>query len=95
MRGPILPPDLEELVGQGREPEDLEWFDSIDIAHCLNIHPRTVQRWIRSGKLGAHRLGNPRSRWRVSAASFERAIWAAAYRVDRRMLSRFFAFASR
>src|SRR5262249_45432244 len=29
-----------------------------DIATCLNVDPRTVRRWIRSGALPVHRIGS-------------------------------------
>jgi excisionase family DNA binding protein len=38
-----------------------------DIATCLNVDPRTVRRWIRSGALPVHRIG---SRPRISEADF-------------------------
>jgi len=38
-----------------------------DIATCLNVDPRTVRRWIKSGALPVHRIGRlPR----ISEADF-------------------------
>jgi excisionase family DNA binding protein len=62
-------------------------FDAVDVARVLQVHPRTVQRWILAGKLRAHRKGNVRSRWRVSLYDCECAYWEADSRKDSRMLT--------
>lgn len=87
MHGPSLPPDLEEMLIEHDDPEDFVPFFASDIARCHGFHPRTVCRWIQAGKLRAHRLGEPRSRWRVLPIDYARAIWAAAFRDDRRMIN--------
>jgi excisionase family DNA binding protein len=69
---------------QNRVPATI--VDAVDVARALQVHPRTVQRWILKGKLRAHRRGNVRSRWRVSLDDCERAYWAADTIKDIRML---------
>lgn len=40
---------------------DVEWLKPSELAQRWNMSPRTIQRWIRTGKLTAmKRLGNPR-----------------------------------
>jgi len=77
-----------EMLGLSRSsrqpPEPI--VDAVDVARALRVHPRTVQRWILTGKLRGHRKGNVRSRWRVSLGDCERAYWEADSRKDRRML---------
>jgi excisionase family DNA binding protein len=77
-----------EMLGLSRSsrqpPEPI--VDATAVARVLQVHPRTVQRWILTGKLRAHRKGNVRSRWRVSLYDFEVAYWEADSKKDRRMV---------
>jgi len=61
----LAPDDAQNLI-----------VDAVDVARALGVHPRTVQRWILSGKLKGHRMGGIRSRWRVRLRDCERAYWA-------------------
>jgi excisionase family DNA binding protein len=77
-----------KMLGLNRQPGDAPDLivDGVEVARALQVHPRTVQRWILAGKLRAHRKGNVRSRWRVRLADCERAYWEANSSRDRRML---------
>lgn len=38
-----------------------------EVAKLLRVHPRTVERWLRSGSLKGYKLGEGRtSLWRIS-----------------------------
>ena len=78
-----------KMLGLNRAPGDASGpiLDGVDVARALQVHPRTVQRWILAGKLRAHRKGNVRSRWRVSLYDFKCAYWEADSKKDRRMLT--------
>lgn len=85
-RGPTIEGGLEELFRvRYDDPKEHEIFDAADLARSLNVHPRTVGRWIAAGKLGGHRVGNRRSRLRIRALDYQVALWAACGRGDRRM----------
>ena len=43
----------------------MEFLTVDDIAKRLKVHPVTVKRWLRDGKLGGILLGN-RAGWRIS-----------------------------
>jgi excisionase family DNA binding protein len=77
-----------EMLGLSRSsrqpPEPI--VDATAVARVLQVHPRTVQRWILTGKLRAHRKGSVRSRWRVSLYDFEVAYWEAEAHGGERML---------
>ena len=77
-----------EMVGLSRArrsgPETI--VDGVDVARALQVHPRTVQRWILSGRLRGHRKGNVRSRWRVYLDDLGRAYWEAGSNGGKRML---------
>lgn len=78
-----------EMLGLTRTPSDAPDFivNVVDIASSLDVHPRTVQRWILAGKVPAHRMGAIRSRWRVRLGDLDRAFWVADRTKDRRMLT--------
>ena len=77
--------EISTATRPSRQPPE-PIVDAVDVARALRVHPRTVQRWILTGKLRGHRKGNVRSRWRVSLGDCERAYWQADSRKDRRML---------
>jgi len=77
--------EISTATRSSRQPPD-SIVDAVLVARVLQIHPRTVQRWILKGKLRAHRKGNVRSRWRVSFSDLDWAYWQADARKDRRML---------
>jgi excisionase family DNA binding protein len=56
------------------------FFKPNDIANTLDVSPRTVRRWIKSGKLKAHRFGGA---VRISAADFNE--FAEAHRQNCRV----------
>ncbi len=43
----------------------MEYLTVADVANRLKVHPATVKRWLREGKLGGVLLGD-RAGWRVS-----------------------------
>ena len=42
-----------------------------DVAAQLQVHPRTVKRWITEGQLAAFKLGD-RAGWRISEEDFQK-----------------------
>jgi excisionase family DNA binding protein len=67
MRSPVRPQDTWK--GQGPDssfgrttagkaaPGKPRFFTIDEVADCLNVSPRTVRRWIKSGDLPVHRFG--------------------------------------
>jgi excisionase family DNA binding protein len=49
-----------------RPPSPPLFFSVSDLAASFGVHPTNVRRLIHQGRLPAHRLGNPGSRWRIS-----------------------------
>jgi excisionase family DNA binding protein len=48
---------------------EIETFYSIsDVAHALGVSTKTVDRWIKSGELAAHKVGR---QWRISRTDLE------------------------
>ncbi len=43
----------------------MEYLTVADVANRLKVHPATVKRWLRDGKMGGVLLGD-RAGWRVS-----------------------------
>lgn len=48
-----------------------EWMTAYDAAQVLGVHPKTLRKWIREGKLEATRAG---SRHRVRRADIDRML---------------------
>ena len=42
-----------------------------EVAERLQVHPETVRRWLRDGKLQGTRLGR-RAGWRITEAEYQR-----------------------
>jgi excisionase family DNA binding protein len=49
----------------------MQFFTVNDIADKLKVHPATVKRWLREGKLGGILLGD-RAGWRISEEDYAR-----------------------
>lgn len=44
----------------------MEFFTRSEVAQYFKVHPRTVERWLRSGNLVGYKLGNSKtSPWRI------------------------------
>jgi excisionase family DNA binding protein len=43
-----------------------------EVAGRLRLNPETVRRWLNSGKLRGHKLGETRAGWRIPAAEVQR-----------------------
>lgn len=62
----------EELVKILDERERAsEWMSAYDAAQILHVHPKTLRKWIREGKLEASRAGK---RHRVRRADIDRML---------------------
>jgi excisionase family DNA binding protein len=51
----------------------MQFFTVNEIAEQLKVHPSTVKRWLREGKLGGLLLGD-RAGWRISQEDLDRFI---------------------
>jgi len=51
----------------------MEYLTVADVANRLKVHPATVKRWLRDGKMGGVLLGD-RAGWRVSEDDLSRFI---------------------
>lgn len=50
---------------------ELEFLTRNEVAGYLRVHPRTVERWLKSGSLKGHKLGKGRtSLWRIPMSEF-------------------------
>jgi len=54
-----------------------------DVARQLKLHPETVRRWIRSGKLRAISLGSDRAGLRIRASEIQRLLGGDDHRLKR------------
>lgn len=52
-----------------------------EISELMQVHPLTVIRWIKSGKLQGLKVGGSKSHWRVSRAELDRITGAVAHGV--------------
>lgn len=44
----------------------MKFLTKDEVAEYLRVHPRTIERWLKSGLLKGHKLGKGRtSRWRI------------------------------
>lgn len=59
-----------------------KWMDTAVLARALGVEPRTVRRWIKTGRLRARQIGAPKSRWRTRAVDVAAAFAAAILRND-------------
>ena len=59
-------------------PADLDSFLSVrEVAHLLHLSPRTVRRWVRSGRLEAVRTSMVKGRIVIPRASLKRFLETA------------------
>lgn len=50
----------------------MEFLTKDEVAKSLRVHPRTVDRWLKSGALEGYKLGKGKtSLWRISKAEFD------------------------
>ena len=50
---------------------DIKYLTVEQVAQRLQVHPETVRRWLREGRMRGHRLG-PRAPYRIPATEVER-----------------------
>jgi excisionase family DNA binding protein len=50
---------------------DEELLTVAEVARRLKLHPETVRRWIKTGRLHAISLGSDRAGWRIRASEVE------------------------
>lgn len=51
----------------------MEFLTREEVAKYFRVHPRTVERWLRSGSLKGHKLGGGKtSLWRISKEEIKR-----------------------
>jgi putative resolvase len=62
---------------------DEELLTVHEVARRLKLHPETVRRWIRAGKLRAIRLGSDRAGLRIRASEVQRLLGAGDQEVKR------------
>jgi len=62
---------------------DEELLTVDEVARRLKLHPETVRRWIRAGKLRAIRLGSDRAGLRIRASEVQRLLGAGDQEVKR------------
>jgi excisionase family DNA binding protein len=51
----------------------MEFFTVNEVAEKLKVHPATIKRWLREGKMRGLQLGD-RAGWRVSKADYDQFI---------------------
>lgn len=56
----------------GAMPDNDELLTVDEVARRLKLHPETIRRWIREGRLKAVKLGSDRSGFRVRASEVAR-----------------------
>jgi excisionase family DNA binding protein len=69
------------LHSAGVSDEELLTVD--DVARQLKLHPETVRRWIRSGKLRAISLGSDRAGLRIRASEIQRLLGGDDHQLKR------------
>ena len=62
---------------------DEELLTVDEVARRLKLHPETVRRWIRAGKLRAISLGSDRAGLRIRASEIQRFLAAGDQEVKR------------
>jgi excisionase family DNA binding protein len=62
---------------------DEELLTVDEVARRLKLHPETVRRWIRAGKLRAIRLGSDRAGLRIRASEIQRLLGGGDQEVKR------------
>ena len=50
---------------------DEELLTVAEVARRLKLHPETVRRWVKTGKLHGISLGSDRAGWRIRASEVE------------------------
>ena len=51
----------------------MKYLTKDEVAQELRVHPRTVERWLKSGILVGHKLGEGKtSLWRISEIEFKK-----------------------
>jgi excisionase family DNA binding protein len=53
----------------------MEFFTVNEVAEKLKVHPATIKRWLREGKMRGLQLGD-RAGWRISKADYDQFIEA-------------------
>lgn len=56
-------------------------YTTKEVAELMRVHPLTVIRWIKAGKLQGLRVGGGKSHYRISKAEVERLTGAVAHGV--------------
>jgi excisionase family DNA binding protein len=51
----------------------MEFFTVNEVAEKLKVHPATIKRWLREGKMRGLQLGD-RAGWRISKADYDQFI---------------------
>ena len=59
-------------------PDDDQLLTVDQVARRLQLHPETIRRWIRDGRLRAIKLGTDRSGYRIRASELARVTGAAS-----------------
>jgi excisionase family DNA binding protein len=66
------------MYGQeGGGVDDVRWLTVEDICDRLQVHPQTVRRWLRAGRLRGVRLGGSKLGYRISEDELERFVDAS------------------
>jgi excisionase family DNA binding protein len=63
-----------------RTGEDVELLTIAEVARRVRVHPETVRRWIRSGRLRGVLPGGDRAGYRIARADLERFLDRGALR---------------
>jgi len=51
----------------------MEFLTKEEVAKYLRVHPRTIERWLKSGELKGYKLGRGKtSLWRISKSELEK-----------------------
>lgn len=67
----MLPPSIDGLATAGEVSSlESEYLTARQAAKRVNVHPNTLKRWVKTGKLPAARIGN-RGDVRVKTADLE------------------------
>ena len=72
MQSTISQPNLMSFPAHGSTAFE-PLLNTVDAAALLQIHPKTLERWAREGRLPAHDLG----RWRFRASELD--AWLRGY----------------
>jgi excisionase family DNA binding protein len=70
----ILAKSVKEQAQAVAEEEGEQLLTVDQVARRLQLHPATIRRWIKSGRLRAISLGSDRAGWRIRRSELEQFI---------------------